>query len=48
MAKYRCEAQAIIEKEFDAKDEETAEMMMEDYMYEEFSNLDWIVSVYKN
>lgn len=48
MVKYRCEAQVIIEKEFEAENEETAEMMMQDYMYEEYQGLDWIISVYKD
>ena len=45
--KFRCEAQVIIEKEFIAEDEETAEMMMGDYMMEEYADLDWVISVYK-
>jgi len=45
--KFRCEAQIMIEKEFIAEDEEMAEKMMDDYMMEEFADLDWIISAYK-
>lgn len=47
MAKFRCEAQVIITKEFECEDEETAEMLMQDYMMNEYADLDWVISVYK-
>lgn len=47
MAKYICQAQVIIEMEFEAEDEETAEMMMGDYMIEEYEDMDWIISAHK-
>lgn len=47
MAKYLCQAQVMIEKEIEAEDEDTAEMMMFDYMYEEYEDMDWVISAHK-
>lgn len=47
MAKYRCEAKVTIEREFECEDEETAEMLMLDYMMEEYVDLDWIIFVHE-
>jgi len=48
MPRYLCEAQCLVEKYFDAEDEETAEMLMGNYMTEEHADLDWVISSYED
>ncbi len=47
MPKYLCQAQSLVEKTYEAVNEEDAEMMMSDYMMDEYADGNWVVSVYE-
>jgi len=47
MRKFKCEAQLLIEKTFESETEEEAEIMMQDYMSDVYSDDNWVISVYE-
>lgn len=47
MSKYICQAQSLIERSYEAENEEDAISMMRDYIMDEYADGDWSISVVK-